>query len=34
MIVFAPEGVALGEGLRQGSVIRMGAPLFRLPAES
>jgi phosphatidylserine decarboxylase len=31
MIVFAPEGVALCERLRQGSVIRMGEPLFRLP---
>jgi phosphatidylserine decarboxylase len=31
MIVFAPEGVALCERLRHGSVIRMGEPLFRLP---
>ena len=31
MIVFAPEGVALCERLRQGSIIRMGEPLFRLP---
>jgi phosphatidylserine decarboxylase len=30
MIVFAPEGVTLCERLRQGSVIRMGEPLFRL----
>jgi phosphatidylserine decarboxylase len=31
IIAFAPEGVALCERLRQGSVIRMGEPLFRLP---
>ena len=31
IIVFAPEGVALCERLRHGSVIRMGEPLFRLP---
>jgi phosphatidylserine decarboxylase len=31
IIVFAPEGVTLCERLRQGSVIRMGEPLLRLP---
>ena len=33
IIVFAPLGVALCAGLRQGSVIRMGQPLLRLAGE-
>jgi phosphatidylserine decarboxylase len=30
MIAFAPEGITLCAGLRQGSIIRMGEPLFEL----
>jgi len=30
IIAFAPDGVSLCEGLRQGSVIRMGEPLLKL----
>lgn len=30
IIAFAPEGVALCDGLRQGSIIRMGEPLLEL----
>jgi len=30
IVAFAPRGVALCDGLRQGSVIRMGEPLLRL----
>jgi phosphatidylserine decarboxylase len=30
MIAFAPRGVALAAGLRQGSVIRMGQPLLSI----
>ena len=33
IIVFAPRGVALCAGLRQGSVIRMGQPLLHLAGE-
>ncbi len=32
IIVFAPPGFALCEGIRSGHVIRMGEPLLRLPA--
>ncbi len=32
IIVFAPRGFALCEGVRDGSEIRMGQPLMRLPA--
>jgi phosphatidylserine decarboxylase len=31
MLVFAPEGFALGEGVREGAVLRMGQRLLRLP---
>jgi phosphatidylserine decarboxylase len=31
IIVFAPKGFALCDGVREGSVIRMGQPLLRLP---
>jgi phosphatidylserine decarboxylase len=31
IIVFAPRGFTLGEGIREGSTIRMGRPLMRLP---
>ena len=31
IIVFAPKGVALCDSVRQGTVIRMGKPLMRLP---
>lgn len=32
IIVFAPRGFVLAEGIRSGTVIRMGQPLMRLPA--
>jgi phosphatidylserine decarboxylase len=32
IIVFAPKGVALCESVHEGSVIRMGRPLMRLPS--
>ena len=32
IIVFAPPGFALCDGIRSGHVIRMGEPLLRLPA--
>jgi phosphatidylserine decarboxylase len=31
IIVFAPEGFALCDGVAQGAIIRMGRPLMRLP---
>ncbi len=31
IIVFAPEGFALCENVREGAAIRMGQPLMRLP---
>ena len=31
IIVFAPNGFALCENVREGSIIRMGQPLMRLP---
>ena len=31
IIVFAPEGATLSEGVREGSRVRMGQPLMRLP---
>ena len=31
IIVFAPRGLALGQGVREGARIRMGEPLMRLP---
>jgi phosphatidylserine decarboxylase len=32
ILVFAPEGFALSEGIAEGRTIRMGEPLMRLPA--
>jgi phosphatidylserine decarboxylase len=32
IIVFAPRGFVLAEGIRSGTAIRMGQPLMRLPA--
>jgi phosphatidylserine decarboxylase len=34
MIAFAPPGVHLCAGLRQGDVIRMGEPLLSLPGSA
>ena len=31
IIVFAPEGFSLADGISQGAVIKMGQPLLRLP---
>ena len=31
IIVFAPAGFSLAENVQQGSVIRVGEPLMRLP---
>jgi phosphatidylserine decarboxylase len=31
IIVFAPEGLALCDAIRDGAAIRMGEPLMRLP---
>jgi phosphatidylserine decarboxylase len=33
IIVFAPDGFELCEKVRSGSVIRMGQPLMRMPAD-
>ena len=33
IIVFAPDGFSLADGINQGSVIKMGQPLLRLPAQ-
>ena len=33
IIVFAPDGFTLADGISQGAVIKMGQPLLRLPAE-
>jgi len=34
IIVFAPKGFALADGLKQGAQIRMGEPLLRLPSKA
>ncbi|HXX05075.1 MAG TPA: archaetidylserine decarboxylase [Xanthobacteraceae bacterium] len=34
IIVFAPEGFALCDNVREGAVIRVGEPLLRLPGEN
>jgi phosphatidylserine decarboxylase len=31
IVVLAPDGFSLGENVREGSAIRMGQPLMRLP---
>jgi phosphatidylserine decarboxylase len=31
IIVFAPSGFTLGDEIREGTTIRMGKPLMRLP---
>ncbi len=33
IIVFAPDGFSLSDGISQGAVLKMGQPLLRLPAQ-